>query len=210
MTAQQFDHSHNSHGDHQRAHHDDIDTDKAQKLTKEEESSSSNHPNTRCGDICNKGSPIHDGNQADTSLDNNNCSPNQFRPDVCEKETMKLFYQDQLRARARIQMMEWQRTVASKKDHEIFLKMLVVEAHRQNASHVSAERRNVLLAAISDAFHSKSKDADPYLSTLQLITSGRLFEGTSPLLPADSCRVFCEDTVNADGNDFGINEYSLL
>jgi hypothetical protein len=129
-------------------------------------------------------------------------SPLSFRQDVCEEKTTQLYCKDQLRVRAQFHLAQWQRTVASKKDHEIFLKMLVVEAHRQNSSNVTAHRMNVLMAAIDDAFHSKSNTADPYLSTLQLISSGRLF-GQPQQHQQDI--VTCENSLN----DF-MNEYSML
>jgi hypothetical protein len=128
--------------------------------------------------------------------------PLSFRHDVCEEKTTQLYCKDQLRVRARFHLAQWQRTVASKKDHEIFLKMLVVEAHRQNSMNVNAHRMNVLIAAIDDAFHSKSNTADPYLSTLQLISSGRLFE--QPQQHQQDVAT-CENSLS----DF-MNEYSML
>lgn len=150
------------------------------------------------------------GQEAITStLCNAPPSTTSFRHDVCEEKTTQLYCQDQLRLRAKFHLAEWQRTVASKKDHEIFLKMLVVEAHRQNSGHINSHRRNVLIAAIDSAFHSKSNSADPYLSTLQLISSGRLFEQQQQQSPTQQSVADSAAYENST-TDEGVNEYSML
>lgn len=105
-----------------------------------------------------------------------------FRGDLNEFEQLLSRHKERNTMRDAAHVKEWKRTFASKDDHRMFLKMLVVEGYLQgkgrNNKVPSAplrERAKSLLITIDEAFHSETA-ADPYAMILETIHAERLFQ----------------------------------
>jgi hypothetical protein len=96
-----------------------------------------------------------------------------FREDLDEAEQVARAFRDRQNARAAVHLADWKTTVASKKDHAIFLKMLVVEAHRQNPRAVNRQEVTRMFDVVRAAVDSSPQD--PYIQLIGRMSSARMF-----------------------------------
>lgn len=103
----------------------------------------------------------------------NNNSTVHFRSDLDEAQQHSLLEKDRLKSSAAFHLAEWKATCGSKRDHAVFIKMLIVEAHRQNPNVVQCADVKRYFSVVQQAVDADSQD--PYAALLGRFSLDRLF-----------------------------------
>jgi hypothetical protein len=100
-----------------------------------------------------------------------------FRGDLDESQQLALCRKDRHQACAAATLREWAKTFASKDDHCVFLKMLVVESFKQPLPQHLVETRKQRAKKFVQRIHNAFRDVtvDPYAAVLDQIAAEKLF-----------------------------------